>query len=99
MENIKKEYIGNFMDGVMHGIGFLKWGDNQYYKGMFINEKKEGKGEFGIVDGIKFFFEFKNDIPLGKGYMQDKNNCLYEVYYNQGKIIDKNMREMTFLFQ
>ena len=98
-KNIKKEYIGNFMDGVMHGIGFLKWGDNQYYKGMFINEKKEGKAEFGIVDGIKFFFEFKNDIPLGKGYMQDKNNCLYEVYYNQGKIIDKNMREMTFLFQ
>ena len=48
---------------------------------------------------INFFFNFKDDIPCGKGYKQDINNNLSEVYYNQGKIIDKNMKEIIFSFQ
>ena len=95
----KREYNGNFVDGKMHGNGILKWGDNKYYKGCFNNGVKEGKSEFGFINGYKFFFEFKNDLPYGKGYVQDKKNQLYEVYYtNQGKIIDKNRNEIVFLF-
>ena len=99
--DIKKEYKGNFVDGKMQGNGLLIWEDNKYYKGCFVNGVKEGKAEFGFVNGYKFFFSFKNDLPCGKGYIQDKdnNNKIKEVYYNQGKIIDKNKNEIVFLFQ
>ena len=95
----KREYKGNFVDGKMNGNGFLRWEDDKYYKGGFINGLKEGKAEFGFINGCKFFFNFKNDLPCGNGYMQDKNNNLYEVYYNQGKIMDKNNNEIVFLFE
>lgn len=96
--DINKEYKGNFVDGKMHGNGLLIWED-KYYKGCFVNGVKEGKAEFGFVNGCKFFFNFKNNLPCGKGYIQDNNNKINEVYYNQGKIIDKNMNEIVFLFQ
>ena len=96
--DMKKEYKGNFVNGKMHGNGLLIWGDNKYYKGSFINGAKEGKAEFGFINGYKFIFDFKNDLPCDKGYMQDKNNKLYEVYYNQGKIMDKNKKKIVFIF-
>ena len=98
--NNKKEYIGDFLDGKMHGNGILKWNNNMYYKGRFNNGIKVGNGEFGFINGNKFFFEFINDLPCDKGFFQDKNNKLYEVRYNKGKIIDlQNKREIIFLFQ
>lgn len=96
---INKEYNGNFVDGKMHGIGILKWRGCMYYKGGFNNGIKDGKAEFGYINGNKFFFDFKNDLPSYKGYMQDINNILSEVIYSQGKIIDQNKKEIIFLFE
>ena len=93
-----KEYFGDFVDDKMQGNGFLKWGKGMYYKGMFNNGIKEGKGEFGYINGHKFFFTFKNDLPNEKGYMLDKNNKIYEVMHNQRKIFDKNKKEL-FIFE
>ena len=98
--NNKKEYDGNFLDGKMHGNGILKWNNNMYYKGRFNNGIKEGKGEFGFINGDKFLFEFINGLPNDKGYLIDNNNKLSEVFYNKGKIIDqKRKSEIIFLFQ
>ena len=98
--NNNKEYIGNFLDGKMHGNGILKWNNNMYYKGWFNNGIKEGKGEFGFINGEKFLFEFINGLPNDKGYLIDNNNNLSEIFYNKGKIIDLNRkREISFLFQ
>ena len=97
--NIKKEYSGNYVNGKMHGNGILKWDENMYFKGLFNNGLKEGKGEFGFIKGCKFLFDFKNDFPCDNGYLQDENNKLSQVSYNKGKIIDKNMKEIIFSFQ
>ena len=93
-----KEYFGDFVDGQIQGNGFLKWEKGMYYKGMFNNGIKEGKAEFGYINGLKFFFTFKNDLPNEKGYMLDKNNKIYEVMHNQRKILDKNKKEL-FIFE
>ena len=93
-----KEYFGDFVDDKMQGNGFLKWGKGMYYKSMFNNGIKEGKGEFGYINGLKFFSSFKNDLPNEKGYMLDKNNKIYEVMHNQRKIFDKNKKEL-FIFE
>ena len=97
--NIKKEYDGNFLDGKIHGNGYLIWNNYMYYKGEFNCGVKEGKGEFGYINGNKFFFNFKMGIPNGKGYMRDIHNILYDVVYSQGKIIDNNRNEYLFSFQ
>ena len=89
-----KEYYGNFVEGEINGNGFLKWGKGKYYKGSFNNGIKEGKGEFGYINGLKFFFTFINDLPKEKGYMLDKSNKIFEVMHNQGKIYDKNNKEL-----
>ena len=97
--NKNKEYSGNFLENKMHGFGILKWGNGMYYKGFFNYGMKEGKAEFGYINKLKFFFDFKNDLPNSKGYIQDNNNNLFEVLYNQGKIIGKNIKEFPFLFE
>ena len=98
-KNKKKEYIGNFENGKMNGNGLLKWGDDMYYKGFFNNGIKEGLSECGIFKKSNFFFNFKNDLPFGKGYYIDKYNNKCDVFYNQGKICDINMNEIIFFFE
>lgn len=39
------------------------------------------------------FFNIKNDLLYSNDSMKDTNNNLYEVYFNQGKIMDKNNNE------
>ena len=97
--NMNKEYEGDFVEGKIHGNGYLKWGNDMFYKGEFNNGVKEGKGEFGYIHGNTFFLFFKMGLPIGKGYMRDKNNILYEIVFNQGKIIDNNGNEYLFPFQ
>ena len=97
--NIKKEYDGNFQNGKIHGNGYLIWNNYMYYKGEFNCGVKEGKGEFGFINGNKFFFNFKMGLPYGKGYMEDQNNNINEVNFNQGKIFDNNGNEYLFSFQ
>ena len=70
-----------------------------YYKGGFNNGMKEGKGECGYINKLQFFFDFKNNLPYDKGYIQDKKNNLFEVLYNEGKIIGKNIKEIPLLFE
>jgi len=97
--NKNKEYQGNFVNGKINGNGILKWGDGMYYKGFFNNGIKEGNGECGFVNKISFFFNFKNDLPCGKGYFIDKYNRKCEVTYNHGKIIDSFLNETIFIFE
>ena len=97
--NKNKEYQGNFVNGKINGNGILKWGDDMYYKGFFNNGIKEGNGECGFINKIAFFFNFKNDLPCGKGYFIDKYNRKCEVTYNHGKIIDVYLNEIIFIFE
>lgn len=97
--NKNKEYQGNFVNGKINGNGILKWGDDMYYKGYFNNGIKEGNGECGFINKKAFFFNFKNDLPCGKGYFIDKYNKKCEVTYNHGKIVDEFLNETVFIFE
>ena len=97
--NKNKEYQGNFVNGKINGNGILKWGDDMYYKGYFNNGIKEGNGECGFVNKKVFFFNFKNDLPCGKGYCIDKYNRKCDVIYRHGKIIDVYLNEIIFIFE
>ncbi len=89
------EYIGTFLDGKFHGDGYYKWGENQYFKGKYINGVKEGKGEIGFNNGKKCFVNFVNGVPCGKGFLMDKNNNIIETEFENGKLKNQN----SFIFE
>ena len=44
-------------------------------------------------------WNFKNDLPCGKGYCFDKYNRKCEVIYRHGKIIDVYLNEIIFILK
>ena len=78
------------MDGKFHGEGYYKWGENQYFKGKYINGIKDGKGEIGFNDGKKCFVNFVNGQPTRKGVLIDSNNNIIEADFENGKLKNKN---------
>ena len=90
-KNNNHEYIGYFFDGKFHGEGLYKWGENQYFKGKYVNGVKEGKGEIGFSDGKKCFVNFEKGKPCGKGFLIDKNNNIIEAEFENGKLKNKNI--------
>jgi hypothetical protein len=38
-------YEGQFINGLRHGNGTIKWNHGHQYRGEFRNDKVEGKGE------------------------------------------------------
>jgi hypothetical protein len=94
-KNNNHEYIGYFLDGKFHGEGYYKWGDNQYFKGNYINGIKEGRGEIGFNNGKKCFVNFVNGEPCGKGTLIDKNHNIIETEFENGKLKNQN----TYIFE
>ena len=94
-KNNNHEYIGYFLNGKFHGEGYYKWGENQYFKGNYINGVKVGKGEIGFKDGKKCFVNFVDGKPSGKGILIDDNKNIIEADFENGKIKNKNIN-ITF---
>ena len=90
-KNNNHEYIGNFVNGRFHGEGYYKWGENQYFKGTYINGIKEGNGEIGFSNGKKLIINFIHDKPCGKGILIDENNNITEAEFENGKIKNSNI--------
>ena len=78
--------IGNF------GIFLEKNGD--YYIGELKDGKFEGKGELEIIGISKYKGEFKNDLPNGKGILNDyEKGYTYEGDFIEGKKDGKGILE------
>jgi len=44
----------------MNGYGVLRWKDGKVYEGEFVNDKRDGKGNFVWADGRQYFGKWKN---------------------------------------
>ena len=53
----------------MHGKGLYEWSEGEFYRGSFINGKKEGNGEMHWADGRSFIGPFVNGRPQGIGIL------------------------------
>ena len=49
------------------GFGTFTWCDGKFYKGMFKNGKREGKGFLQFPDGTKYEGDWKNDLFMENG--------------------------------
>ena len=83
------EYFGNYINGIIEGKGIFKYGDKAIYKGEFKNGVKEGIGEW-LTKNNKIIGNFKNDLPHGKGYLEDNKGFKGYVEFNEGKLVNIN---------
>ena len=97
--NNKSVYIGEFLEGKMHGRGIYKWPEGNEYEGEYKNNIKEGKGRFKWKNGVIFDGNFLGGKPHGKGELIYKNKK-ESVEYDNGnlkgnfkEIINRLMKE------
>ena len=81
------EYKGNYINGIIEGKGIYKYGDKALYKGEFKNGIKEGNGEL-ITKNNKIIGNFENDLPHGRGYLEDNKGFKGYVMFDHGNIIN-----------
>ena len=89
MEKNGYEYFGNYLNGIIEGKGIFKYGDKAIYKGEFKNGVKEGIGEW-LTNNNTIIGNFKNDLPHGKGYLEDNKGFKGYVEFNEGKLVHIN---------
>ena len=59
------------------------------YKGQFENDKFNGLGLFQYKDGTILKGRFKDDLMIGKFINKDPDNRLYEVIFQNDKIVNE----------
>ena len=65
------------------------------YTGNYVNNLREGYGEYTRENGKKYKGEYKAGKPHGKGIISDKNGNTLEVEYENGKIIKKEKQKAS----
>ena len=83
------EYKGNYVNGIIEGKGVYKYGDKAVYRGEFKNGVKEGKGEW-ITNNNKIVGNFENDLPHGRGFLEDNKGFKGYVMFEHGNIVGLN---------
>ena len=81
------DYIGNYVNGIIEGKGEYKYGEKALYRGEFKNGVKEGKGEW-ITKNNKIIGNFENDLPHGRGFLEDNKGFKGYVMFEHGKIVN-----------
>ena len=64
-------YKGLWKQGNIGKYGLFVEENGNYFKGELKNQKLEGKGEMEIKGKYKYVGDFSNDLPNGKGILED----------------------------
>ena len=80
-----KKYVGEFMDGKEHGLGYLIYPYGSRYLGSWKNGKMNGQGIFTYPNGEKYVGEWKDGKEHGQGTTTFPNGDRYVGGYKYGK--------------
>jgi hypothetical protein len=72
-----REYVGELLDGKLHGGGTLDFADGNKYVGEFRNGKQNGQGTFTFANGDKYYGEFRDGKAHGQGTLDFANGNKY----------------------
>lgn len=70
-------YYGPLVDGVMHGVGEIRYQDGRKYRGEFSRGQIHGSGRYEHGGGV-YEGEFKEGAFTGKGRYTDPQGTVYE---------------------
>ena len=89
-DKIYNIYNGQFKKGFFHGKGIYYWKkENEYYKGDYINNIKNGNGLYLFNNGNIYYGNWFNGKPNGKGNYETKNK-IYSGQWKDGNLIEIN---------
>jgi hypothetical protein len=71
---------GNFMNGILNGLGKKIYPDGTIHSGSFSNDKKNGRCIVYPINGEIFESEFIDDVPIGKYKLTHLTGIIYEGY-------------------
>ena len=86
-----EHYIGEFRDNKRNGFGTNQYVGGRAYRGMWVNDKQQGKGTEFMPDGSVYVGEFFNNKRAGQGVLTIPSGEKYEgqflsgVRHGQGK--------------
>ena len=86
-------YIGDYSaeDGVKEGYGEHSFSDGSTYKGMWKNDKFNGKGIMRWEDGSTYDGEWRNGKMSGNGIYTDQNGEKTQGAFSNGSFIDNQI--------
>jgi hypothetical protein len=58
------KYVGEFLNGKIHGIGIYTYANGDKYVGEFVDGKFASKGTFTCSNGKQFTGNLENKVPL-----------------------------------
>jgi hypothetical protein len=80
------QYEGDFVNGIMHGHGILKFASGNRYQGDMVNGKKSGKGIYTFANGSRYEGDFVNDELTGRGILTFADGKRGEGNFVNGKM-------------
>ena len=86
-KNNKLIFKGDFSCNKRNGLGFLKYGNGDYYEGNFTDNKLEGNGEYHFSNGDVWEGVFQKNMKNGIGVMTKKNGELFLTQYENDNFI------------
>ena len=79
-------YEGGFRLGLRHGFGEFHSGDSKaWYRGMWREDRRHGKGEELYRDGTRFEGLFCRDVKDGTGQIWYADGAMYKGYLKNGE--------------
>lgn len=89
-DDVRREYVGNFVNGKRHGYGILQWKDGCVYAGEWMNDVQRGWGKlrFGERDSFNresYEGEWLDGKRSGKGTLIFRSSDRYEGEWKEDK--------------
>eukprot|EP01080_Neovahlkampfia_damariscottae_P009682 gene9682-1888_t len=84
LKNEDEKYYGELKNSVKHGNGEVYYQSGEKYKGMFVDDVREGEGVF-VCTEYKYFGSWKNDQKDGWGIMIFFDGTIYEGNFKTNK--------------
>lgn len=71
-------YVGEWKEGLRHGVGTYKWNNGDTYLGTWSEDKRHGEGTYIWHDGSKYKGNYSHGIRSGYGIYYYTNGTIYE---------------------
>ncbi len=89
------EYEGNFRNGLLDGIGSLRWSDGAFYRGEFQRGLMHGYGVLEYGNGEYYEGEFRDGVEHGKGVLTYANGDRVEGNFVRGRVTGAGVLSYT----
>jgi len=78
MQYLSGKYVGQWKDGLRHGLGKFTWNNVDTYSGYWFEDKRHGEGTYIWHDGSKYKGHYNHGVRSGYGIYYYTNGSIYE---------------------